>query len=1032
MLFIGDQSIYSLKSNGIAKEEKFNVEASSSATASSILSAIDGYSYKPKAIMLMLGINDISSNNADPKIDDIKKVIEKLKTKFPKIPIYVMPTLPTTKAFKKSKDGKDITGQYDKERVKKYNQLLEEYCNNTDLVNYIDITENLVGADGYLIPAIAQSDGIQLNKQGGNILIENIKSKMSEYQGSIDFTGGGSGSVFDNFVGEPNYVISGDDTKADFRVVDVNDRLELMKHILFTEKYDFNRIKWKQYSHTKNGEDSPLKEDLVYGLKYPSDSNNTKLGKFVSLVLPYLQSWYIPLSMTSGVLTSGTDENNENTKGNPNFTYSLLQNTYHDIIVHRYDLQKYVLKTKYKEYTQTTYQDVITVKMTQYYDPTTHLPTGVIADHWEVERKKIQSADINERVDNNGHESPLKEEYVSDSSTETTQYFLAEAKTFDMTYENTFNYTKYSESDVLARQNPKSAITQKQPYHETIMGENKIPGASYFGSFSSFEDVHNRGFQGTYPPNSQQSLNPITTVFTYYGGYYMENDGNTIFVDRTWEDTLSQSGSKSKSIDYDALIEYNSNLNKDPNKDSITQEDFEKNKDEGSGIYKALSSRKELNKIDLLNSNPKLMYGYLSKGREYKKYIGYSRSYLSMAYANLKKLVKEAITKNNGVLPYAYFSSLGFEINTSKTDQTTVKDLFEYNFNWPVNIEYNEYAKNIDVIYGKTPFFGEYSKSIYIPAGKGQNNVLVSKDGKVAEVKSNSVLIEHEGKIYTRYSNIKDIDKSIKQGKEVKAGDIIGVMAEDPKTKNTYLDFQMYKDGSSDSNTVDPLDYFVTEPEYGSIDPTTITKAPSGYKFSKIKTANSEALVNYIHMWEAGSEGPKMNADGTKYIVVSDGYGHQTVGWGIDIFNGGFADVIIEAGYETDFGSEIDKAFIDALEEQELKSNTDAVNSRVSGLNLKDYQIHALISRVYNGGAGTLDSNYTMVNNYNFAEAYKAYWDPTKDDLFGKSEPNFEHKLYTNFMMSPRKSNDELSEGLIRRRKSEWRLFQTGEYNIVD
>ena len=47
-----------------------------------------------------------------------------------------------------------------------------------------------------------------------------------------------------------------------------------------------------------------MKSDLSLGLKYPDDQNSTKLGKFVSLTLPYLQTWYIPLGMYSGILNS--------------------------------------------------------------------------------------------------------------------------------------------------------------------------------------------------------------------------------------------------------------------------------------------------------------------------------------------------------------------------------------------------------------------------------------------------------------------------------------------------------------------------------------------------------------------------------------------------------------------------------------------------------------------------------------------------------------------------------------------------------
>lgn len=259
-------------------------------------------------------------------------------------------------------------------------------------------------------------------------------------------------------------------------------------------------------------------------------------------------------------------------------------------------------------------------------------------------------------------------------------------------------------------------------------------------------------------------------------------------------------------------------------------------------------------------------------------------------------------------------------------------------------------------------------------------------------------------------------------------------MGENPETKKLYLEFQIYKDGYRNTDLVDPLDYFITEPEYGSIDPATIENTPSGYTFSRIKAGGSSLLTEYIRQWEHGAIPPPTNADGTKYIIEDDGYGNAAVGYGVDIFNGGFADLFIENGYPTYVGGEVDIDFVDALEQQTINSMIDQVNSRVSGLGLKEYQIHALVSRTYNCGIfGAMDDNYSGgVSELNFVDSYKAYWNNETDDLFGKDDANYEHKLYTTFMQYPRVASGQVSEGLIRRRKSEWRLFQTGYYDEID
>ena len=77
-----------------------------------------------------------------------------------------------------------------------------------------------------------------------------------------------------------------------------------------------------------------------------------------------------------------------------------------------------------------------------------------------------------------------------------------------------------------------------------------------------------------------------------------------------------------------------------------------------------------------------------------------------------------------------------------------------------------------------------------------------------------------------------------------------------------------------------------------------------------------EQFIKWLHAWE-GLNG-SISSDGTKYIIGDDGYGHPTVGYGIDIFNGGFADKFTAAGYSTSVGAAVDKEFVDNLEKKRL------------------------------------------------------------------------------------------------------------------
>ena len=199
--------------------------------------------------------------------------------------------------------------------------------------------------------------------------------------------------------------------------------------------------------------------------------------------------------------------------------------------------------------------------------------------------------------------------------------------------------------------------------------------------------------------------------------------------------------------------------------------------------------------------------------------------------------------------------------------------------------------------------------------------------------------------------------------------------------------------------------------------------------FTEVGLGGSDLLIEYIHMWEHASP-PPTNADGTKYIVENDGYGHPTVGYGIDIHNSGYKQQFLDAGYSIEIGAEIDIEFVDAIEDEIIGNKIAEIKSRTEGLDLTTYQMNALVSRAYNcGTSGALGTR----NGKDFVQSYTDYWNP-EDDQFEEKNPdaNFNHSLYTNYMNVPVYSAGEYSYGLERRRRSEWTLFQTGYYDVLN
>lgn len=457
---------------------------------------------------------------------------------------------------------------------------------------------------------------------------------------------------------------------------------------------------------------------------------------------------------------------------------------------------------------------------------------------------------------------------------------------------------------------------------------------------------------------------------------------------------------------------------------------------ESGKYYTTLKKTDGLNRIDFMNSNPDIFHRYLRDGAEYYNYVGYSRSKLTLSYWNLKKLFKDVAEKNDGSLPWAYGKTLGFDNIYSSSRSTNSNIDGSGIFTWPVP----EYVKagismkdqltahfaGDDSVHngnhGAVDIVHSTNKSADIVAA-ASGTVIVAENstpgstynnGKGPVTYGNYVVIDHGNGYYTLYGHMEFNSICVKNGEKVNKGQKIGVMGNTGFSTGNHLHFEVRKGESfNTASKIDPEQFFNDD------------CSPVG------GAGGGEGLIKYIHTWENGSTPPPTSADGTKYQIYSGPEGNRVIGYGLDLDAGGYAVVLQKSGYPTSLGSYVDKDFIDALEIQSRQNFINEVKNIVSGLNLKDYQIDALVSRSYNCGvAGGLQ--YTRgSSNLNFVESYNKYWKGESDLLEGK-EPNFNHPLYTNYMSVPVTSNGEYMAGLERRRKSEWRLFQTGNYEIVD
>lgn len=195
---------------------------------------------------------------------------------------------------------------------------------------------------------------------------------------------------------------------------------------------------------------------------------------------------------------------------------------------------------------------------------------------------------------------------------------------------------------------------------------------------------------------------------------------------------------------------------------------------------------------------------------------------------------------------------------------------------------------------------------------------------------------------------------------------------------------------------------------------------------SSYNSVSSESGFDLFLKWLHTYEGGKKTEDGKFYIVESDGSATGlAVGHGVDI-NTHKAE-LQAAGYSISIGSQIPVDIVDAIEEKEVNEKIKAVRAKTNGLNLKEYQIYALVSRAYNCGIG---GAFSSRNGLTFNQAYNKYWNQDRDDKYNqKDQVKYNHNLYDQYMSKPNTSQGQVLRGLIERRKSEWLLFQTGYFD---
>lgn len=380
------------------------------------------------------------------------------------------------------------------------------------------------------------------------------------------------------------------------------------------------------------------------------------------------------------------------------------------------------------------------------------------------------------------------------------------------------------------------------------------------------------------------------------------------------------------------------------------------------------------------------------------------------------------------LITYVFYFNDDDNSNVSESDLVYIQNYSESTFWWPIGgkeiteVDGKKYARGEPTSKGITSYFlKNENRKLYDSNGNviqsrphygldiGWNNPTeyitaiaygtvdsvnegCSNDGYIGNYCNggfgNYVRIKHPNNVYSVYAHLKKDSIIVKKGDIVVNGQIIGEMGKSGNSDGRHLHFQLEVGGRGSSYAVDPLDYISPEKPRPQI----------------VENTGNENLINFIKASESSSSPP---SEGDYYKVFDDGYDNLTVGYGITIQWQG--DRLAKRGVDVsaiEEGSLILKSIVDDVKLEIINEKKSSITKTVAknNLMLEEYQIDALVVRVYNVG-----------NMSGFVEAYKKY---------GNTQA-----LYDNYMSKPTlASNGEYSSGLAKRRQAEWNLFHTGVY----
>ncbi len=439
----------------------------------------------------------------------------------------------------------------------------------------------------------------------------------------------------------------------------IDQELSLYQHIQRTEKYNFNKIRWREYTHSSDDQpiDTELNEELE--LHLPKGIDEETRETLLKTTSPYILTQDIPLGFLSGMVAQSGGVSSTSSNTSEKFVYQILKEALSKITVNKYVLQSIKLNSSYQDCDYNEYE------VTYYVNTWDNGYEEYVSEDDPVFIKTVRHETTEEKkIDNT-------EQYNSE-----TYWYVADAFTYDRVIKNNFNYTKYSEADVQSLNNPDN---------NTLINTITIDEKS--------EDVEqkkvNEGGKTKPTDDDGNSLPPDSSnVKRKYS--YIQKQGNEYVYEKEWKDKLSAGSTENKEYSYDTAKEFNTKndeiyTNMPTDKSLMAEDKFNEKFPSGKSIFDTFAKENTSLKlygmsiVDLMDTNSGIYSKYLLRSSSNSNLEGISREKLKPAYNQVKNILNSLITKANsegevemnfnsyttgyatdGSLPFVYGSSLGY------------------------------------------------------------------------------------------------------------------------------------------------------------------------------------------------------------------------------------------------------------------------------------------------------------------------------------------------------------------------------------